>query len=525
MRPQMIKYTPQMFNHQDNGTTSANGYNFSEQLIFAIQQKLCQFSNRPLHIIAINELRQIYEATGQSLKPKSAKLARQSDIDNLSNYLHVTRELKLDNVYTPYDRKETESVVIHSNEDSVEQFADVIKNSATFYVMSVIMSRWMYCQYSPSGTIKSLSAYVSVPLTDQQSIFSTVWELVITIPEKYAAKFTQTYELTNEQAKDLTLDVNLNQDAGASSIINMMTIPDVSSQQIIQQWRQLQQLASHPTYLTQEMTDLPPQKLAQLADDANAQYHKLCDQLCDISLLQTQLSTSNQMYHVRKLTGIEQDEIQKVLIALIDSQVVKQALAKVNGRVATAQDMLAALSSSQTAASLVTARKLITASRHVVTPFCDDDVLNQSLQNKLLQPIADELDVFHHSKLLPTDHRKYLSQFASMGSQILVTSKQIVAAIWFCITDDQCSWIVPLELMVTIDRHQSSMIVTPSVQPGAKPSVHLTATDSAPISVRQAVRYAVANNLIPMLDNSTKQITVRRKSYRDRLDQYFDDCD
>lgn len=523
MRPQMIKYTPQMFNQRDDETVTANGYNFSEQLIFVIQQKLCQLSNRPLHVVAINELRQIYEATGQSLKPKSAKLARQSDIDNLSNYLHVTRELKLDNVYTPYDRKETESVVIHSNEDSVEQFANVIKNSATFYVMSVIMNRWMYCQYSPFGTIKSLATYVSVPLTDQQSIFSTVWELVITIPEKYAAEFTQTHELTNTQAADLTLKVNLNHDAGANSIINVMTIPDVSSQQIIQQWRQLQRLASHPTYLTQEMTDLPPQKLARLADDANTQYHKLCDQLCDISLLQTQLSTSNQMYHVRKLTGVEQDEIQKVLIALIDSQVVKQTLGKFNGHVATAQDMLAALASPQTAASLVTARKLITTSRHVVTPFCDDDVLNQSLQNKLLQPIADELDVFHHSKLLPTDHRKYLSQFASMGSQILVTSKQIVAAIWFCVTDDQCSWIVPLELMVTIDRHQSSMIVTPSVELGAKPSVHLTAANSAPISVRQAVRYVVANTLIPMLENSAKQITVRRKSYRERLDQYFDD--
>lgn len=512
-----------MFNQRDDETVTANGYNFSEQLIFVIQQKLCQLSNRPLHVVAINELRQIYEATGQSLKPKSAKLARQSDIDNLSNYLHVTRELKLDNVYTPYDRKETESVVIHSNEDSVEQFANVIKNSATFYVMSVIMNRWMYCQYSPFGTIKSLATYVSVPLTDQQSIFSTVWELVITIPEKYAAEFTQTHELTNTQAADLTLKVNLNHDAGANSIINVMTIPDVSSQQIIQQWRQLQRLASHPTYLTQEMTDLPPQKLARLADDANTQYHKLCDQLCDISLLQTQLSTSNQMYHVRKLTGVEQDEIQKVLIALIDSQVVKQTLGKFNGHVATAQDMLAALASPQTAASLVTARKLITTSRHIVTPFCDDDVLNQSLQNKLLQPIADELDVFHHSKLLPTDHRKYLSQFASMGSQILVTSKQIVAAIWFCVTDDQCSWIVPLELMVTIDRHQSSMIVTPSVELGAKPSVHLTAANSAPISVRQAVRYVVANTLIPMLENSAKQITVRRKSYRERLDQYFDD--
>lgn len=524
MRPQMIKYTLQMFNRQDDGTASANGYNFSEQLIFAIQQKLCQFSNRPLHVIAINELRQIYEATGQSLKPKSAKLARQPDSDRLSNYLHVTRELKLSNVYTPYDRKETESVVIHANEDSVEQFANVIKNSATFYVMSVIMNRWMYCQYSPSGTIKSLTTYVSVPLTDQQSIFSTVWELVITIPEKYAAEFTQTYELTNTQAADLTLEVNLNQDTGASSIIDVMTIPDVSSQQIIRQWRQLQRLASHPAYLTQEMTDLPPQKLAQLANDANDQYHKLCDQLCDISLLQTQLSTSNQMYHVRKLTGVEQDEIQKVLIALIDSQVVKQTLGKFNGHVATSQDMLAALASPQTAASLVTARKLITTSRHIVTPFYDDDdVLNQSLQHKLLQPIADELDVFHHSQLLPTDHRKYLSQFASMGSQILVTSEQIVAAIWFCITDDQCSWIVPLELMVTIDRRQSSMIVTPSVEFGAKPSVYLTAANSAPISVRQAVRYAVANTLIPMLENSAKQITVRRKSYRERLDQYFDD--
>lgn len=514
-----------MFNQRDDETVTSSGYNFSEKLIFAIQQKLCQFSKRPLHITAINELRQIYEATGQSLKPKNAKLARQRDIDELSNYLHVTRELKLGNVYTPYDHKETESVVIHSDEDSVSQFANVIKNSDRFYVMSVVMSRWMYCKYSPSGSIKSLATYVSVPLTDQQSIFSTVWELVITIPEEYAAKFTQTYELTNELAENLTLDVNLNQDAGASSIVNVMTIPDVSSQQIIRQWRQLQQLASHPTYLTQEMTDLPPQKLAQLADDANAQYHKLCDQICDISLLQTQLSTSNQMYRVRKLTGIEQDEIQKVLIALIDSQVVKQTLAKVHGRVATSQDMLTALVSPQTAASLVTARKLITASRHVVTPFYDDDTLNQSLQNKLLQPIADELDVFHHSQLLPTDHRKYLSQFASMGSQILVTNEQIVAAIWFCITNDQCSWIVPLELMVTIDRHQSSMIVTPSVQLGAKPSVYLTAADSAPISVRQAARYAVANNLIPMLENRAKQITVRRKSYCDRLDQYFDDCD
>lgn len=525
MKPQMIKYTPQMFNHKDDGMASGSGYNFSEQLIFAIQQKLCQFSKRPSHIAAINELRQIYEATGQSLKPKSAKLARQPDIDELSNYLHVTRELKLSNVYTPYNSKETESVVIHSNEDSVSQFADVIKNSDRFYVMSVIMSRWMYCQYSPSGTVKSLATYVSVPLTDQQSIFSTVWELVITIPEEYAAKFTRTYELTNEQAENLTLEVNLNQDAGANSIINLMTIPDASSQQIIRQWRQLQQLASHPTYLTRELTDLPPQKLAQLANDANAQYHKLCDQLCDISLLQTQLSASNQMYHVRKLTGIEQDEIQKILIALIDSQVVKQTLGKVHGRVATSQDMLAALVSPQTAASLVTARKLITASRHIVTPFYDDDVLNQSLQNKLLQPIADELDVFHHSQLLPTDHRKYLSQFASMGSQILVASNQIVAAIWFCVTDDQHSWIVPLELMVTIDRRQSAMIVTPSVQPGVKPSVHLTAADSAPISVRQAVRYAVANNLIPMLENSAKQITVRRQSYRDRLNQYFDDHD
>ena len=118
----MIEYTPQMFNHQNDAIASANGYNFSEQMIFAIQQKLCQFSNRPLHVAAINELRQIYEATGQSLKPKSAKLARQQDRDEFQNYLHVNRELQIENVYKPYDTKETESVMIHSNDNSVEQF-------------------------------------------------------------------------------------------------------------------------------------------------------------------------------------------------------------------------------------------------------------------------------------------------------------------------------------------------------------------------------------------------------------------
>lgn len=526
MKPQMIKYTPQIFN-RDNETPTMGSFNLSEKVITAIQRKLNQLSNQPLHIVAINELRRIYEANGNSLKPKSATLARQTDIDKLTNYLHATRELKLDNVYTPYDRKETNSVIIYSNESAVSDFSKLISNKAKFYEMSVIMSRQMYCQYSDSGNIKSISTYVSVPLIDyaQQSVFSTVWELVITIPEAYAEEFTQKQTLTDEQAKGVTLDITLNQDAGASGIVNLLTIPNLSSEQIINQWRQLQQGASHPKYLTQELTDLPQQKLKKLADAINDQYRQICNQLCDISLLQTQFSASNQLYHIRTLTGLEQDEIQKVLIALIDSQLIKRTLTKVHGRVATSQDMLTALTSQQTAASLVTARKLLTANRHVVTPFRDDDVIDQSLRDKLFKPIADELDVFHQSQLLPTNHRQYLSPFASVGSQILVADKQIVAAIWFCITDDQCSWIAPLELMVTIDQHQAATIMTPSVMPDTKPSVYLTAEKSTTLKVRQAVRYELANTLIPMLETQAKQITVRRQSYRDRLNQYFDDHD
>lgn len=526
MKPQMIKYTPQMFN-RDNTFMTANSFNLSNQLIFAIQQKLNQLSNRPLHVVAINELRRIYEANGNSLKPKSATLARQPDADRLTNYLYATRELKLDNVYTPYDRKETNSVIIYSDEYAVSDFSDLISNKAEFYKMSVIMSRQMYCQYSDSGNIKSLSTYVSVPLIDyaQQLVFSTVWELVITIPENCAEEFTQTHELTGKQAEGVTLDITLNQDAGASGIVNLLTIPNISSEQIIQQWRQLQQGATHPKYLNQELTDLPQQKLKKLADGINDQYRQICNQLCDVSLLQTQFSTSNQLYHIKTLTGLEQDDLQKVLIALIDSQLIKRTLAKVHGRVATSQDILAALTSQQTAASLVTARKLLTASRSVVTPFRDDDVIDQSLRDKLFNPIADELDVFHQSQLLPANHRQYLSPFASVGSQILVTDKQIVAAIWFCVTDDQCSWIAPLELMVTIDRHRAATIVTPSVMPDTKPSVYLTAEKSTTLKVRQAVRYELANTLIPMLETQAKQITVRRQSYRDRLSQYFDDHD
>ena len=97
MKPQMIKYTPQMFNC-DNTTPTAGSFNLSYQVIFAIQQRLNQLSNRPLHVVAVNELRRIYEANGSSLKPKSAALARQPDIDRLTNYLHLTLELKLDNV-------------------------------------------------------------------------------------------------------------------------------------------------------------------------------------------------------------------------------------------------------------------------------------------------------------------------------------------------------------------------------------------------------------------------------------------
>lgn len=502
-------------------------FNLSYQVIFAIQQRLNQLSNRPLHVVAINELRRIYEANGSSLKPKSAALARQPDIDKLTNYLHVTRELKLDNVYTPYDRKEAKSVIIYSDEYAVSQFSDLISNKAKFYEMSVIMSRQMYCQYSDSGNIKSLSTYMSVPLIDyaQQLIFSTVWELVIAIPEQYAEEFTQKHALTSEQAKGVTLDVALDQDAGAGSIVNLLTIPNLSSEQIIRQWRQLQQGASHPKYLTQELTDLPQQKLKKLADAINDQYRQICNQLCDISLLQTQFSTSNQLYRIRTLTGLEQDELQKVLIALIDSQLIKRTLAKVHGRVATSQDMLTALTSQQAAASLVTARKLLTATRRVVTPFRDDDVIDQSLRDKLFKSIADELDAFHQSQLLPADHRQYLSPFASIGSQILVTDKQITAALWFCITDDQCSWIAPIELMVTIDQHHTSTVVTPSVLPDTKPSVYLTAERSTTLKVHQAVRYELANTLIPMLENQAKQITVRRQSYRDRLNQYFDDND
>lgn len=526
MKPQMIKYTPQIFN-RDGATLTMGSFNLSEKLIFAIQQRLTQLSDRPLHVVAINELRRIYEANGNSLKPRSATMARQPDNDRLTNYLHATRELKLDNVYTPYDRKETKSIIIYSNESAVSRFSNLISNKAEFYEMSVIMSRQMYCQYSDSGNIKSLSAYVSVPLIDyaQQLVFSTVWELVITIPEQYAEDFTQTHALTGEQAKAVTLDITLDQDAGASGIVNLLTIPDISSQQIIQQWRQLQQGASHPKYLTQELTDLPQQKLKKLADAINDQYRQICNQLCDVSLLQTQFSMSNQLYHIKTLTGLEQDDLQKVLIALLDSQLIKRTLAKVHGRVATSQDILAALTSQQTAASLVTARKLLTTSRRVVTPFRDDDVIDQSLRDKLFKPIADELDVFHQSQLLPTNHRQYLSPFASIGSQILVADKQVVAAIWFCVTDDQCSWIAPLELMVTIDRHQAAMIVTPSVMPETKPSVYLTAEKSTTLKVRQAVRYELANTLIPMLENQAKQITVRRQSYRDRLNQYFDDHD
>lgn len=523
MKPQMIKYTPQIFN-RDNETPTAGSFNLSEQVIFTIQRKLNQLSNRPLHVVAINELRRIYEANGDSLKPRNATLARQPDADRLTNYLHVTRELKLDNVYTPYDRKETKSVIIYSDEYAVSDFSDLISNKAEFYEMSVIMSRQMYCQYSDSGNVKSLSTYVSVPLIDytQQLVFSTVWELVIAIPEAYAEEFTQKQTLTDEQAKGVTLDITLNRDAGAGSIVNLLTIPNISSQQIIQQWKQLQQGASHPKYLTQELTDLPQQKLKKLADVINDQYRQICNQLCDISLLQTQFSTSNQMYHIKTLTGLEQDDLQKVLIALLDSQLIKRTLAKIHGRVATSQDMLTALTSQQAAASLVTARKLLTASRHVVTPFRDDDVIDQSLRDKLFKPIADELDVFHQSQLLPANHRQYLSQFASTGSQILTADKQIVAAIWFCITDDQCSWIAPLELMVTIDQHRASTIVTPSVMPDTKPSVYLTAEKSTTLKVRQAVRYELTNTLIPMLENQAKQITVRRQSYRDRLNQYFD---
>ena len=79
--------------------------------------------------------------------------------------------------------------------------------------------------------------------------------------------------------------------------------------------------------------------------------------------------------------------------------------------------------------------------------------------------------------------------------------------------------------MVTIDRHQAATIVTPSVMPETKPSVYLTAEKSTTLKVRQAVRYELANTLIPMLENQAKQITVRRQSYRDRLNQYFDDND
>ena len=526
MKPQMIKYTPQIFN-RDNETPTMGSFNLSEQVITAIQRKLNQLSNRPLHVVAINELRRIYEANGNSLKPKSATLARQPDADRLTNYLHATRELKLDNVYTPYDRKETNSVIIYSDEYTVSDFSDLISNKAEFYEMSVIMSRQMYCQYSDSGNVKSISTYTSVPLIDyaQQLVFSTVWELVITIPEACAEEFTQKQTLTDEQAKGVTLDITLNQDAGAGGIVNLLMIPNLSSEQIIKQWRQLQQGASHPKYLTQELTDLPQQKLKKLADAINDQYHQICNQLCDISLLQTQFSMSNQLYQIKTLTGLEQDDLQKVLIALLDSQLIKRTLAKVHGQVATSQDMLTALTSQQTAASLVTARKLLTASRHVVTPFRDDDVIDQSLRDKLFKPIADKLDVFHQSQLLPTNHRQYLSPFASIGSQILTTDKQIVAVIWFCVTDDQCSWIAPLELMVTIDQHQAAAIVTPSVMPDAKPSVYLTAEKSTTLKVRQAVRYELANTLIPMLENQAKQITVRRQSYRDRLNQYFDDRD
>ena len=499
---------------------------FSNKLIGAIQSKITdyfQLFGAKLNIARVQDIKEIYQQLNIDLKPRNRNLSHDYMRDHITNYTQLNRELKLNNVYTPYTSSEKQGVEIRMVHDTDPD----ARGNAAFWQLSVIANRQMYRQTNTTGET-TLSMYVTVPLIIDQNILTTVWEAQIVVPENML--IDSNHYITDEQANHLTIHTQLVLEAGMHGIINIVSSPSADPQKVIACYQKFISIPDQQQYISHTLANLSAQKIKALYMHGKQQYVDAAENYCRTNALRAIMAAVPANYSIVTLDGQQQNTLQSLLAASVNASVVKQQLHQINGRLATSEDVLSFIRKEKKQLPLTKARYLLNNSQEFISPFDATDRDMQAQSSKLLAPISDDTDNFHQSLLLPANHRQYTSPFVSMTSQVLVIDNKIIASLWGCITDNQYSWLAPFLINVEIEHRETKDIIHPFVL--AQPELSLCQTKAHQSAKSQqslqVVRYHL-KKLFASLNYTQQQrqqqqikpIVIRRKSYRQKLSEFF----
>lgn len=520
----ILKFKHEMFHSDVNNQYFSDDW-FSTKVVTAITDQLneiCKQHHLQLIISDAEHIKDIYRALNQELKPRIKKLAteKRGINDRITNYTSLQKDIKLNNVYTPYNGKERDSTAIEMADPETQRFITVIANRTLWRERN-------YTGDQPGDHFSNttLSMYVTAPLTDGRNLLTTVWEVQIATDSDLIT-VDNTHYITDEQSKSLRATAQLASYAGLHGIVNVLSGPNTDPQDIITYYRHFAQISQNTSYISADLISLPLTKIRQLHNHSIDQYTDFMQQFCKSATLRPILTGADTAYDIITLDGRQQAKLQQLLASVINASLIKKQLKKIHGQLATSEDVLSFIRKEEQPVPLTKARYLLNSSRREFTPFDAIDQDEQTQANKLLAPIIDnnDIDNFHQSLLLPANHRQYTSPFVSVDSQILLAGNKLITSLWGCITDDQYSWLAPFLIYVEVEHRETKDIIRPFTIKQPELSMYQTKKRQSTTSQQslQMIRYHL-NSLLKSLDDQTqvKPIIVRRKSYYHKLGEFF----